>query len=59
MVAGRLIAVHDRNSVAPPSTAGQDGMSTTIRKPAIEARLNISRARLVPRRSERYPPGNE
>ena len=59
IVAGREIADHDRNRIAPPITAGQRGTRTTSRYPAIETKLNTRSDRLVPSRSDRYPPGKE
>ena len=59
MVAGREIADQEMKRTAPASTACQAGMSITSAKPAMATRLKTSRDRLVPMRSDRYPPGNE
>ena len=53
IVAGNEIAVHDRKNTAPTKTAGHFGTRITIRKPSIDSALNHSRARFVPKRSER------
>jgi len=55
MVAGKEIAVHDRENTAPTTTACQAGISMTTRNPNMATILKTSRDRLVPIRSERYP----
>ncbi len=57
--AGREIAVHDKNKNEPTMTASQRGIAMTTTKPTIAKRLNTSRARLMPKRSESHPPGKE
>jgi len=59
MVAGSEIAVQDRKSIAPAITAIHDGIRATIKNPASERRLNISRERFAPIRSDRKPPRSE
>ena len=59
MVAGSEMADQEMKRTAPTSTACQAGIRITRAKPAMATRLKTSSDRLVPMRSDRYPPGNE
>ncbi len=59
MVAGREIDDQEMNSTEPAITACQAGKRMTMRNPAMAMRLNTSKARLMPIRSDKYPPGKE